>query len=93
MFLLPAKIPHSPNRSEGSIGLVIERVREGTDYTDGLMWFCDNCNAKLFDEYFKLKNIEKDFLPVFEKFYASKELRTCNHCSHTMESDPRFTND
>ena len=93
MFLLPAKVPHSPNRSEGSIGLVIERVREGTDYTDGLMWFCDNCNAKLFDEYFKLKNIEKDFLPVFKKFYASKELRTCNQCSHTMESDQRFTND
>jgi len=93
MFLLPAKVPHSPNRSEGSIGLVIERVREGTDYTDGLMWFCDNCNAKLFDEYFKLKNIEKDFLPVFKKFYASKDLRTCDQCSHTMESDQRFTND
>ena len=28
MFLLPAKIPHSPVRSEGSIGLVIERKRK-----------------------------------------------------------------
>ena len=27
MFLLPKKIPHSPVRSEGSIGLVIERKR------------------------------------------------------------------
>ena len=27
MFLLPAKVPHSPIRPEGSIGLVIERKR------------------------------------------------------------------
>ena len=28
MFLLPPKVPHSPIRSEGSIGLVIERKRD-----------------------------------------------------------------
>ena len=38
MFLLPAKIPHSPIRSEGSIGLVIERKSE-PHHKDGLMWF------------------------------------------------------
>ena len=25
MFLLPAKVPHSPVRPEGSVGLVIEK--------------------------------------------------------------------
>ena len=29
MFLLPSKIPHSPSRTEGSVGLVIERKRAG----------------------------------------------------------------
>lgn len=90
MFLLPAKVPHSPGRSEGSVGLVIERVRIGTDMKDGLMWFCDKCNTKLHETYFPLTNIEKDFLPRFREFYGSKELRTCSNCGHVMETDPRF---
>ncbi len=90
MFLLPANIPHSPMRSEGSVGLVIERVRIGTDLTDGLLWFCDKCNHKLHEFKFPLTNIEKDFLPRFREFYGSEELRTCNNCKHVMETDPRF---
>jgi 3-hydroxyanthranilate 3,4-dioxygenase len=91
MFLLPPKVPHSPMRSEGSVGLVIERVRKGTDYKDGLLWFCDNCNNKLHETYFPLADIEKDFLPRFREFYASEELRTCSECGTVMETDPRFT--
>lgn len=90
MFLLPAKVPHSPSRSEGSVGLVIERVRKGTDMQDGLLWFCDKCNTKLHETYFPLTNIEKDFLPRFREFYGSEELRTCNGCGHVMETDSRF---
>ena len=91
MFLLPANIPHSPNRDEGSIGLVIERVRKGTDYRDGLLWFCDNCNHKLFEERFTLNDIEKDFLDVFKKFFNSEEHRTCGQCGTIMETDPKYT--
>lgn len=91
MYLHPPKVPHSPMRSEGSIGLVIERVRK-PEHNDGLMWFCDNCNNKLHDTYFKLTNIENDFLPRFREFYGSEELRTCNNCGHVMETDPRFVN-
>jgi len=90
MFLLPSKTPHSPLRGENTVGLVIERVRLGTDCNDGLMWFCDKCNNKLHESYFPLKNIENDFLPRFREFYGSEELRTCNNCNHVMETDPRF---
>ncbi|MCG8323667.1 MAG: 3-hydroxyanthranilate 3,4-dioxygenase [Cytophagales bacterium] len=90
MFLLPAKVPHSPIRSEDSIGLVVERVRKGTDMQDGLIWFCDNCNHKLHETYFPLTNIEKDFLPRFREFYGSESMRTCSKCGAVMETDERF---
>lgn len=90
MFLLPAKTPHSPMRSEGSVGLVIEKVRKGTNDKDGLLWFCDNCNHKLHETYFSLTNIEKDFIPRFKEFYSSVDLRTCSKCAKEMEVDPRF---
>ena len=64
MFLLPARVPHSPIRSEGSIGLVIELKRTGQE-RDGLLWYCENCNNKLHESYFHLENIEKDFFPRF----------------------------
>jgi len=90
MFLLPSNTPHSPMRGENTVGLVIERVRLGTDMQDGLMWFCDKCNHKLHEYRFPLGDIEKDFLPRFREFYASEDLRTCNNCGHIMEIDPRF---
>ena len=90
MFLLPAKVPHSPIRPENSIGLVIERKRKA-HHKDGLMWFSDKENALLYEEYFHLTNIEKDFIPVFKKFYNDEKLRTCPVSGEVMEADPRFT--
>jgi len=90
MYLHPAKTPHSPVRSENSIGLVIERVRAGKGFTDGLLWFCDNCNHKLYEVYFELNDIEKDFLPHYKYFYNSEELRTCDKCGTVLPTDSRY---
>lgn len=90
MFLLPARTPHSPGRSEGSIGLVIERVRKGTNMKDGLLWFCEKCNNQLHETYFPSDNIETDFLAKFKEYYGSEDLRTCKQCGHVMETDARF---
>lgn len=90
MFLLPGGIPHSPMRGENTVGLVIERVRKGTDMKDGLMWFCDNCNNKLHASYFQLEDIEKDFQPRFKEFYTTESLRTCDKCGEVMPVDERF---
>ncbi|SMG32272.1 3-hydroxyanthranilate 3,4-dioxygenase [Arenibacter troitsensis] len=90
MYLHPAKIPHSPVRKEGSIGLVIERKRAEMNVDDGLLWFCDKCNNKLYEVYFTLNNIEKDFLGHFKTFYGSEDLRTCSNCGTVMPVDERF---
>ena len=89
IFLLPPKIPHSPVRPENSIGLVIERKRSD-NHKDGLMWFSETANELLYEEYFQLTNVEKDFFPVFKRFYSNEKLRTCPKTGEIMEVDKRF---
>jgi 3-hydroxyanthranilate 3,4-dioxygenase len=88
-FLLPPRVPHSPQRAAGSIGLVIERKRLPHE-NDGLLWFCERCNEKIYEEYFHLNDIEQDFFQVFERFYRSQELRTCKACGHLNPRPARY---
>ncbi|WDS36755.1 3-hydroxyanthranilate 3,4-dioxygenase [Pseudoxanthomonas sp.] len=89
IFLLPPRVPHSPQRMEGSVGLVVERRRLPHE-DDGLLWFCEACNHKLYEEFFHLRNIETDFPPVFDRFYASLEHRTCTACGHVNPAPDRY---
>jgi 3-hydroxyanthranilate 3,4-dioxygenase len=88
-FLLPPRVPHSPQRMEGSIGLVIERKRLPHE-DDGLLWFCAQCNAKLYEEFFHLVDIEQDFPPVFDRFYSSLKHRTCKACGHVNPAPAKY---
>jgi len=81
VFYLPPRIPHSPQRMPDSIGLVVERKRLPHEL-DGLQWYCERCNTKLYEEFFSLVNVETDFPPVFERYYRSVENRTCRACGH-----------
>jgi len=87
IFLLPPRVPHNPRRFKNTIGLVMERKRREGE-KDGLMWFCEKCNEKLYDEYFTLTDITNQFQAVFEKFYKSENLRTCKNCGYVMEPPP-----
>lgn len=84
MFLLPSKTPHSPQRGEGTVGLVIEKIRDKAEI-DGFLWFCENCNHKLFEEYLKLTDIVSQLPPVMNRFYSNEELRTCTQCGTVMD--------
>jgi 3-hydroxyanthranilate 3,4-dioxygenase len=87
MFLLPPRVPHNPVRGADTVGLVIERKRR-TSELDGLLWFCENCNNKLYEEYFQLTDITTQFQGVFNKFYGSEGLRTCKKCGAVMDPPP-----
>jgi 3-hydroxyanthranilate 3,4-dioxygenase len=89
IFYLPPRIPHSPQRMPGSVGLVIERKRLAHEQ-DGLMWFCDRCNHKIYESFFHLDDIEVQFLAVFDSFYTSIERRTCKACGHLNPAPARY---
>ena len=89
IFLLPPRVPHSPQRMAGSIGLVIERKRLAHE-DDALMWFCVDCNHKLYEERFHLVDIEQDFFRVFERFYRDDTLRTCPQCGTLNPRPSRY---
>lgn len=90
IFYLPPKVPHSPQRGANTVGLVIEYRRpEGME--DALLWFCENCTTKLYEEAFTLKNIETDMPKIFDRFYSDKEKRTCPSCGAVMEPPKKVT--
>ncbi len=84
VFLLPPRVPHSPQRPANTVGLVIERKRRPGEL-DGFMWFCENCGEKLYEEYFQLTDIVSQLPPIMERFYSNETLRTCKKCGTVME--------
>ncbi len=89
VFYLPPKVPHSPQRMAGGVGLVIERKRRAGE-KDGLLWYCERCNHPLFSEYFELGNIETQFQAIFDRFYGSVENRTCPDCKHLNPAPAKY---
>jgi 3-hydroxyanthranilate 3,4-dioxygenase len=87
MFLIPPRVPHQPRRPAGTLGLIIEKHRVPPE-RDGFLYFCDNCGAKLYDEYFFLEDIVQQFPMVQRAFYDSVEHRTCASCGHVTEPPP-----
>merc|ERR1712156_255312 len=76
VFLLPGKIPHSPQRNDKTVGLVIERERLLTE-TDGLRYFVeDGSTNSLFERWFYCDDLGTQLGPVIREFFASKQFKT-----------------
>ena len=84
IFLLPAHVPHSPQRPENTVGMVIERTRKEGEL-DHLRWYCESCREVLHDAAFKLEDLGTQLKPVIENFFADESLRTCKHCGTVMQ--------
>ncbi len=83
MFLLPGRTPHSPQRGPDTIGLVIELKRK-TEELDGFMWFCEQCDNKLYEEFANVTDIVAQLPPIMDRFYSDEEKRTCKKCGAVM---------
>lgn len=88
IFLLPPKVPHSPQRPANTVGLVMERKRQPGEL-DGFLWFCEKCGNKLYEEYVQLENIVTQLPPIFERFYDNEANCVCKRCGTKMERPPK----
>ena len=84
IFLLPPRIPHSPQRFKNTVGLVVER-RRTKDELDGFQWYCDHCNTLLYEKFFPLTDIVKDLPSIFDFFWGDSKSRTCSNCGEVLK--------
>jgi len=83
VMLLPANVPHSPQRGAGSVGMVLERKRH-PDEPDGFAFYCERCDNKLHETRIGVNDIVADLPNVLDGFNASQALRTCSACSYVQ---------
>jgi len=88
-FLLPPKVPHSPQRGAGTIGLVIERYRTPEEL-DAFMWYCENCGEKLYEETANVADIVKQLPVIMNRFYETPAHCTCKKCGTVMDAPAKL---
>jgi 3-hydroxyanthranilate 3,4-dioxygenase len=80
VFLIPSHVRHSPQRPiPGSIGLVVEPKRPD-GLLDAFEWYCFSCGHLLHRAEVNLESIVRDLPPVYETFYANRDLHKCPNC-------------
>ena len=72
LFLLPPHVRHSPQRPEGSVGLVVERLRLPGEL-DGFEWYDEHTHELVFRRELEIKDIVTDLPPVFEEYRRFRE--------------------
>jgi len=80
LFLLPANVPHSPRRDEGSWTFVIERRRR-PDEQDRFVWYCEKCGTKLYETTIRFDDPTDAVKRANDSMKTNKEMRTCPRCN------------
>jgi len=83
LFLLPAYVPHSPRRGEGSWTLVIERKRRASEQ-DRFVWFCEKCGNKLYETTVAFDDPADAVKLATERIRSDEKLRTCRNCGEVL---------
>jgi 3-hydroxyanthranilate 3,4-dioxygenase len=73
VFVLPARVPHSPQRFADTVGLVIERAR-AVGELDGLRYYVDDTNRDvLWQRFFQCEDLGSQLKALIAEFMASPE--------------------
>ncbi|MEA1882842.1 MAG: 3-hydroxyanthranilate 3,4-dioxygenase [Candidatus Marinimicrobia bacterium] len=84
IFLLPKNVPHSPQRFENTVGLVVEYQRE-EGALDTFQWYCDGCDSLLYEAKLDLEDIVAQLPPIFKKYWNDLNARTCAKCGAVQD--------
>jgi len=84
LFLLPAKIPHSPRRADGSWTFVIER-RRGAEEIDRFIWPCENCGSNLYETEVRFDDPGDAVNRATNSLKSDAVLATCKKCGQVLD--------
>jgi len=84
IFLLPKNLPHSPQRFDDTVGLVVEYKRE-EGALDSFQWYCDACDSLLYEVSLDLEDIVAQLPPLFNAYWDNIESRTCDDCGAVQD--------
>jgi len=91
VFLLPRRIPHSPQRIENTIGLVIERERLPTE-TDCLRYYVEGSDEILYEKWFYCESLE-ELGPLIKEYFESEQFKTGKPIPGTILNDKPIKQD
>ncbi len=80
LFLLPANVPHSPRRGEGSWTFVVERKRRPEEQ-DRWIWYCGKCNGQVYETSQSFDDGSEAVKRAYDVLKGDEKLRTCSRCS------------
>ncbi|XP_070654668.1 3-hydroxyanthranilate 3,4-dioxygenase isoform X3 [Bos indicus] len=89
IFLLPAGVPHSPQRFANTVGLVIERRRLKTEL-DGLRYYVGDTTDVLFEKWFYCEDLGTQLAPIIQEFFSSEQYRTGKPNPDQLLKEPPF---
>lgn len=84
LFLLPARIPHSPRRADGSWTFVIEH-RRGKEEIDRFIWPCENCGNNLYETEVRFDDPGDAVNRATNSLKSDAALATCKKCGQVLE--------
>ncbi|XP_064602893.1 3-hydroxyanthranilate 3,4-dioxygenase-like [Liolophura sinensis] len=91
VFLLPARIPHSPQRKADTVGLVIERERNA-DELDGLRYFVEDqgklTTETLYEKWFHCEDLGPQLAAVIKEFFTTEQYKTGKPVKGTISEKP-----